>query len=262
VCYYAVGRSWSSKDSYGQNLRDIMMMSVLFRRRGNHVGGVQGSSSTNLVIAGGARRSWARLKRSFNKRPEFVLVRSNAQIDDAVDECQTLRPCVLLVDFESVASVDRPDDFAQKLGFGRTIPVLVLIEEQTSEAIESMLRMGLMGFLRTDSPPWQIRRAVQAIVNGEVWAPRKLLSRVFQDSLAAGSRDKLTARELEILTFVTQGYSNKETANALCISRETVRWHIRTLYGKLGIHDRKSAVLHGLRQGLDKRNLSSALSED
>lgn len=224
------------------------------------VGGIQGNSRTHLVVAGGARRSWARLKRSFGKRPEFLLVRSNAPLDEALDECQKLRPCVLLVDFESVASVDRPDDFAQKLGFGRIIPVLVLVEEQTQEAIESMLRMGLMGFLRTDSPPWQIRRAVQAIVNGEVWAPRKLLSRVFQESLAAGSRDKLTARELEILAFVTQGYSNKETASSLCISRETVRWHIRTLYGKLGIHDRQSAVLQGVRQGLDKRKLSSTLS--
>jgi DNA-binding NarL/FixJ family response regulator len=219
------------------------------------------TSSTTLVIAGEARRSWARLKRSFSKSPEFVLVRSSVKIDDAVDECQRLLPCVLLVDFDSLFSVDRRDSLAQKLGFGRIIPVLVLVDEQPDEAVESLLRLGVMGFLQVDSPPGLIRRAVRAVANGEVWAPRKVLSRVFQDFLAASNSEKLTSRELEILAFVTQGYSNKETAYALSISRETVRWHIRTLYGRLGIHDRQSAVMYGLRQGLDKRKLFATLPE-
>jgi DNA-binding NarL/FixJ family response regulator len=157
--------------------------------------------------------------------------------------------------------VDRPENLAQKLGFGRIIPVLVLIEDQSDDAIESLLRLGVMGFLHADSPPGLIRRAVSAVANGEVWAPRKVLSRVFQDFLTASNSEKLTSRELEILAFVTQGYSNKETAYALSISRETVRWHIRTLYGRLGIHDRQSAVMYGLQQGLDKRKLFATLSE-
>jgi DNA-binding NarL/FixJ family response regulator len=225
------------------------------------MGGTQHTSSTTLVIAGEARRSWARLKRSFSKSPEFVLVRSSFRIDEAVDECQRLLPCVLLVDFASVSSVDRPDNLAQKLGFGRIIPVLALIDGQSDEAVESLLRLGVMGFIRADAPPGLVRRAVRAVAGGEVWAPRKLLSRVFRDFLTASNSEKLTSRELEILAFVTQGYSNKETAYALSISRETVRWHIRTLYGRLGIHDRQSAVMYGLQQGLDKRKLFGTLSE-
>ncbi len=99
--------------------------------------------------------------------------------------------------------------------------MLVLVDEQPDEAVESLLRLGVMGFLQLDSPPALIRRAVSAVANGEVWAPRKVLSRVFQDFLAASNSEKLTSRELEILAFVTQGYSNKETAYALSISRET-----------------------------------------
>jgi DNA-binding NarL/FixJ family response regulator len=208
------------------------------------------------VVAEGARRSWARLKRSFNKRPEFRLIRSNSPLATAVDECQRLRPCVLLVDFESVAGLDRAGGFAQKLGFGRIIPVLVLIDGQPPEALEPLLRLGLMGFLPENAPQWQIRRAVQSVADGEVWASRKLLTRVFQDFLAEHDQDVLTARELEILAFVTQGFSNKDTAQALHLSRETIRWHMRSVYSKLGIHDRQSAALYGLRHGLDKRTLT------
>lgn len=224
------------------------------------MGGSQVTPGTNLVVAEGARRSWARLKRSFNKRPEFRLIRSNSRLADAVEECQALRPCVLLIDFEAVAGLDRSGKFAQKLGFGRIIPVLVLFEGQPQEAIEPLLRLGLMGFLQADAPPWQIRRAVEAVANGEVWAPRKLLARVFQDFLAERDQGGLTVRELEILAFVTQGYSNKDTAQALHLSRETVRWHLRSIYTKLGVHDRESAALYGLRHGLDKRTLLSQVS--
>lgn len=261
-CTSNPSQALSSKGQQREYLPDIMNRSVILRPRGTHaVTGIQGTSKTNLVIAGGARRSWARLRRCFNRTPEFVLVRSSSRFDEAVDQCQRLVPCVLLVDFESVAMLDRPDVLTRKLGFGRIIPVLVLGEQQTPEAVESLLRLGLMGFLRADSPPGLIRKAVNALARGEVWAPRRLLSRVFQDFLAASASDKLTARELEILAFVTQGYSNKETAQALTISRETVRWHMRTLYGKLGIHDRQSAVTYGLQQGLDKKKLSATLSE-
>jgi DNA-binding NarL/FixJ family response regulator len=215
---------------------------------------------TNLVVAEGARRNWARLKRCFNKRPEFKLLRLSSRLADAIDECQKLLPCVLLVDFESLSGLNRPADFAQKLGFGRIIPVLVLIDGQPQEAVEPLLRLGLMGFLPGDAPQWQIRRAVAAVAAGEVWAPRKLLTRVFQDFLAEQSREDLTARELEILTYVTQGHSNKDTARALALSPETVRWHMRSIYGKLGIHDRESAALYGIRHGLDKLALLGSAS--
>jgi len=213
------------------------------------------------VVAGGAKRNWTRLKRSFNKRPEFKIYRSNLPLAEAVDEAHALRPCVLLTDFASVAELKRPNDFSQKLGFGRIIPVLVLIDGQPPEAIEPLLRLGLMGFLPETAPQWQIRRAVEALAAGEVWAPRKLLARVFQDFLAEHSRDELTARELEILAFVTQGYSNKDAARTLQLSRETVRWHMRSIYGKLGVHDRASAALYGVRHGLDKRTITPLAPE-
>jgi DNA-binding NarL/FixJ family response regulator len=208
-----------------------------------------------LVIAGAAQRDWARLKRSFSKFPEVVLVRSSSKLADVLEECQKLVPCVLLVDYDFVAK-DRPAEFAQKVQYGRSISILVTIQHEPTEALELLLRMGCMGFLRTGSPPRELRHAVEAVASGEVWAPRKLLARVFQDLLSANNPRKLTAREGEILTLVAQGYTNQQIAHGLCISRETVRWHMRMLYGKLGVHDRQSAISQTLRPGLGLRKPS------
>ena len=196
-----------------------------------------------LVVAGDAQAQWARLKRAFSKCPEIVLIRTTAKEDGVIEECRKLLPCVLLVDFGFIAELQSPADFAQKIGFGSLVPVLVLTDRESEEALEILVRVGCRGFMRPESPPWQFRRAVQSVAAGELWAPRKFISNVVRNLLSANNPRKLTAREAEIVTLVSQGYTNKEAAEALCISRETVRWHMRMVYGKLGVHDRLSAAL-------------------
>jgi ATP/maltotriose-dependent transcriptional regulator MalT len=73
-------------------------------------------------------------------------------------------------------------------------------------------------------------------------ASRKTVSTVLQ-SLLFASKHRLTFRETEILGLVANGLKNREIAKRLLISPETVRWHLRTLYNKLGTHDRMRAVI-------------------
>jgi DNA-binding NarL/FixJ family response regulator len=224
----------------------------IYRDGMQNVSPIQREHKRCVVIAGEAQRNWARLKKLFNKSPDMVLLRTSSLIEDVLEECRKLVPCLLLADYEFIKKLDRPAEFAQKVEFGRLIPVLVLVEHESTETLELLLRMGCMGFLRNTAPSSHFRRAIEAVAAGEVWAPRKLLSRMFQDFLS--TRDlrriasRLTSRESEILALVAKGYTNKETAEALCISRETVRWHMRMVYGKLGVHDRQSAAAS---QGLE-----------
>jgi DNA-binding NarL/FixJ family response regulator len=110
--------------------------------------------------------------------------------------------------------------------------------------------MGCMGFLRPESPPWQIRRAVEAVASGELWAPRLLLSQMCREYLSSHDPCKLTGREEEILALLAQGHKNREIAASLFISRDTVRWHMRAIYAKLGIHDRRSAASYATGRSL------------
>ena len=88
-----------------------------------------------MVVAGGVQRDWVRLKRSFSKSPEIVLVRSTSKLADVLEECQKLVPCVLLIDYESVAKLDRPAEFAHKVQFGRSIAILVTIGQESTEIL-------------------------------------------------------------------------------------------------------------------------------
>jgi DNA-binding NarL/FixJ family response regulator len=146
-----------------------------------------------------------------------------------------------------------PAAFVRRIDNGRLIPVLVLIETETQADCESLLRMGCMGFLTPVAPPWQFLRSVEAVSSGEIWAPRKFVSQVCRDLLFAKDPHKLTNREEEVLDLLAVGHSNQKIADLLFISRDTVRWHMRAIYRKLGVHDRASAQSFALEQSGRKR---------
>ena len=104
------------------------------------------------------------------------------------------------------------------------------------------LKMGCSGAVQRTAPPSVFRRALRAVGSGELWASRQMVSVVLRELLMADQPRRLTEREREILGLIASGYPNREIAGLLFISRETVRWHVRTLYKKLGIRDRNHAI--------------------
>jgi DNA-binding NarL/FixJ family response regulator len=207
-----------------------------------------------LVVAGGAQRDWARLKRSFQQYP-FVLRRAAADLKQVLEECGKLAPCVLLIDYDFLVNSDRPTELSKIVQFGRTVSVLVVVERASVEVLEFLLRRGCMGFVQVGTPPRRLRQAVDAVMSGEIWAPRRLQSMVFRNLFRVRDPRSLTARETEILALVAQGFSNQQISDALHIGRETVRWNMRMIYGRLGVHDRQSAALHVFGTGVRKPSL-------
>jgi DNA-binding NarL/FixJ family response regulator len=195
-----------------------------------------------LVVASTVKRYWDRFEDCFAKSGKHVLVRAKRDdLEGLLEECQKFDPCVLIVDYDSIAQFE-PIFFARCVEYGRLLPVLVLINNQTTVECEALLRMGCMGFLRPDVPSWQLLRAVDAVASGEIWAPRMFVSQMCRELLSANDPLKLTTREEEVLALLAAGHSNRKIADTLFITRETVRWHMRAIYRKLGVHDRSSVV--------------------
>ena len=119
-----------------------------------------------------------------------------------------------------------------------SIRVLAILEgssRQNGSALK-MLRFGCKGILPSRFSSTLLRRAVGAILNGELWAPPRLVSELVSDLLIAAylrAATGLTSQEARILDLISQGYTNSELADALFISPETVRWHKRRLNRKL-----------------------------
>jgi PAS domain S-box-containing protein len=122
--------------------------------------------------------------------------------------------------------------------------ILLLLHNLDDEFITRAMYLGIQGYLKDTSNSEVLLRAIRAINNDEIWAERDILTRILRRFM--GSRDnnlvlsisKLTIREKEIFKLLTQGYSNKQIAKMLSISRNTVRNHLSNIFQKLGISNR------------------------
>jgi DNA-binding NarL/FixJ family response regulator len=122
--------------------------------------------------------------------------------------------------------------------------------------LPSLLRaLPLRGWavVAPDAGPDELRAAVHAAAQGFVAVSRQLADQLVGSRVAAamdGPAENLTAREGEVLTLLSEGLPNKQIALRLQISEHTVKFHIASIFAKLGAASRTEAVSIGARQGL------------
>jgi DNA-binding NarL/FixJ family response regulator len=136
-----------------------------------------------------------------------------------------------------------------------TQAILLLSEDDRSlPALRSLAPRG-WGVVSPDAPPEEVWGAVAAVARGLVVLPRALTERLLRGPAVFGGAveelvEPLTAREREVLGLLGQGLSNKMIARDLHISEHTVKFHVSSIYTKLGASSRAEAVSLGARQGL------------
>jgi two-component system response regulator DevR len=184
-------------------------------------------------------RLWARreLRRCFSQREGFIPIPAFQSPKQLPAQCQQMAPCVLVLDQSTLEDLN-PTELLGALDCWRSVRVLVVGPEKDDEAIQSFIRMGCMGFASEQAAPSLLKKAVHALARGELWVDRRLITGVIQQLQYSLSSRQLTPREGEILRLIARGMKNRSIAEKLCISHETVRWHIRSLHSKLGVQDR------------------------
>ena len=137
-----------------------------------------------------------------------------------------------------------------------TIPLLLLAEEPLSLQLLNRLNNRIWGVLPIDVAQEELLVSVRALSAG-LWvgAPQMITKLFSQASTSLSNQDQeesepLTPRESEILQYVAQGLTNKQVAWKLSISEHTVKFHISSIYSKLGAANRTEAVRLGARQGI------------
>jgi DNA-binding NarL/FixJ family response regulator len=183
--------------------------------------------------------------------PEFwlpfrlTLVRCAENPVSVFSLCEKLNPA-LLIARQSFIDAQPVPAFTEVTGYGRSLYVLAVLDEDSMEVVTRLLRLGCRGVLPQRLSGKLLQRAVQATIHGELWAPRSVMSAMLTDFLTAEWPKKestLTPREQHILDLIGQGYKNSEIAASLFISQETVRWHKRRLHRKIASGQlRKSAT--------------------
>lgn len=124
--------------------------------------------------------------------------------------------------------------------------VIVLTTFDGDEDIFRALQAGAKGYLLKDTPREELLEAIRAVYAGRKHIPSEVAAKL-ADRLTS---ETLTEREREVLQLIVAGQSNKEIGASLNISEGTVKVHVNSLLGKLGVSDRTQAVTEALRRGL------------
>ena len=175
-------------------------------------------------------------------------------IDNALTRFEDLQPDIVLLDLESP-----PDESMSAAIESGGVPVtsaLVILTEDPENLAADVLGSGVRAILPRDATPEEIVAAIQAAATGLVALHPdvfdSMLSRIRpgQQSELDPSGQILTPREIEVLRMIAEGLGNKEIASRLRISDHTVKFHISSIFAKLGVSSRTEAVIVGIRQGL------------
>ncbi len=127
------------------------------------------------------------------------------------------------------------------------LPIMVLTVYDDDEKIFESLKAGASGYLLKTTPPARILEAIVDLQNGGSPMSSRIARKVVQTFQTMGESpndtENLSKREHEILFYLAKGYRYKEIADALFISVETVRTHLRNIYEKLHVRSGSEAVL-------------------
>lgn len=127
------------------------------------------------------------------------------------------------------------------------VQVVMVTVYEDPDRIFRALRAGASGYILKRSTPEQVLNAIRDVQQGGVpmssEIARKVLAHFQEQETASANVAKLSAREREVLDLVICGLSNKEIVDRLCITLESVRWHLRNIYQKLHVHSRTEVLV-------------------
>ena len=154
---------------------------------------------------------------------------------------EQLAPAILLSDENDIQSIES-NVLHIALALMPSVRVMVLVSTLPLDKRRGLLRAGVSGLLEESTLQETWHSALERVAAGEIWASRQLLCETLRDMVSVIDDPRFTRREIEILRCVAAGDDNRHIAEKLFIARETVRWHLRSAYSKLGIHSRHGAA--------------------
>jgi DNA-binding NarL/FixJ family response regulator len=135
---------------------------------------------------------------------------------------------------------------------------MLTVSDEEDDLYEA-IKAGANGYLLKEISVEEVAAAIHAVMQGQSLISPSMASKLLTEFNAlarrAAERDELpapvlTARELEVLRLVARGMSNKDVADQLFISENTVKNHVRNILEKLHLHSRMEAVMYAVRKGL------------
>lgn len=186
-------------------------------------------------------------------QPDFEVVGQASTGRAVIGQVAALRPDVLLLDLE-MPELDGVETLEQLKAAATEVRAIVFTAFDTDERIWGAVQAGAQGYLLKGAPRDELFKAVRIVhAGGSLLQPvvaSKLLRQVSHQGQPGAESEALTPRELDVLRLLGRGLQNKEIAAELTIAERTVKFHVSSIMGKLGVGNRTEAVSVAIQQGL------------
>jgi len=198
-----------------------------------------------LIFAQSTERRLA-LRAMLSQEPDISLI--DVSVSDLNGARRQARPGVVVVDLDGdlATSVETLSESGAA--------VVLLADNPETNWIAQLLASRPSAVLRRNCSQRQLAAAVQAASAGLIVLEPDTMQGLLRPPLDTielePGDEELTPRETEVLRMMTAGLSNREIASTLGISEHTVKFHIASIFGKLGTSSRTEAVTEGIRRGL------------
>ncbi len=205
----------------------------------------QPSSRIKVLIVDDHPVVRAGLTSMLGTQPNLEVVGSASTGEEAIELVKRREPNVLLLDLR-MPGMTGVDTLLALMKTGASARSIILTSFETDEDIYRAFQAGAQGYLLKDTSLREMVEAITAVHAGRRYVPSHIASRLAERMMRAN----LTARELEILKMLAKGPTNKEIAQALGISDNTVRNHVNSIIEKLEVSDRTEAATTAIQRGL------------
>ncbi len=207
------------------------------------------------------------LKKMLALESDLEVVGEASDGREALEQIQIHEPDVLLLDLR-MPNLDGLSALQTLQHINRKTKVIILTASEDKNEFVQAMKLGCSGIVLKQTAPELIVKSIRKVNDGEIWLDSHTTAAVMRQFATAGpdggslssssnssgtkvcERSPLSAREREIVGLVAQGYKNKEMAEKMFISEQTVKNHLHNIFDKLGVSDRLELALYAIHKGL------------
>ncbi len=201
------------------------------------------------------------LRKLLSLEDDINVVGEAADGRELVERMDEYKPDVILLDLR-MPNLDGLGALQTLAHTGQKARVIILTASEDKNEFVQAMKLGCSGIVLKQTAPDLIVKSIRKVYAGEIWLDshttaavmRQFASPLDSAGQSSGSkvreRSPLSTREREIVGLVAQGYKNKEMAEKMFISEQTVKNHLHNIFDKLGVSDRLELALYAIHKGL------------